>query len=234
MQTVDTSLGSRRHSGRCWVVEMRVRLEKFNEMLVTFKVFKLQTVKHVFPPLNESIACQNRDTELKCAAAASEFLAELMELAQPENLEDGPAGDMIADQGNRTANILKGSQACTSLIRVKSAYNCSCDEPVLTHEVFEMPPKTVEEKYTVCFASGNDTQFFGFTDEENLPKPQRHGQPDGIWVHINGTCQLEEFCGGFDGYWSKNSTDEHEIGLANATRQMLGVDDDIEGNESAP
>jgi hypothetical protein len=65
-------------------------------------------------------------------------------------------------------------------------------------------------KYTVC-VSGKSKSFGKVTGRK----------PDGIIVHADGRCQLMEYAGGFDGYFSADAGDGHEDGLAQAVKEML-------------
>lgn len=46
-------------------------------------------------------------------------------------------------------------------------------------------------------------------------------KPDGIKVNSNGDCEMMEYAGGFDGYFSVDAGDGHEDGLAQAVKEML-------------
>ena len=90
-----------------------------------------------------------------------------MDLAEPTNLVDGPAGDKIADQGGRMENIRKGSRACTDLIKVKS---CAPKHPDF-----------------VCVEGYK--QRFGLASPVNKYPHGPKQQPDGVWVYADGTCE---------------------------------------------
>lgn len=51
--------------------------------------------------------------------------------------------------------------------------------------------------------------------------PMDGRKPEGITVWANGDCQLAEYAGGFDGYWSNDAGDGHEDGFATAIKGML-------------
>lgn len=84
-----------------------------------------------------------------CTAAATDFLKEMMVLAKPENLEDGPAGDVIADGGVRIQNMKKGSKACTDLLKGKVS---SCQVIYSTREGVDYSPDPAGDfvSVTVC------------------------------------------------------------------------------------
>ena len=47
-------------------------------------------------------------------------------------------------------------------------------------------------------------------------------------------CRIEEYAGGFDGYWHTRAADKkHEPGIKEAVRQLLGVSDSTAGNQRA-
>lgn len=71
-------------------------------------------------------------------------------------------------------------------------------------------PKPAGGKWEVCISG--DQQSFG---------PMTGRKPEGITVYANGRCKIEEYAGGFDGYWSVDAGDGHEDGFATAVKAML-------------
>lgn len=65
-------------------------------------------------------------------------------------------------------------------------------------------------EYVVCVSSG--TKSFGSVTGN---------KPDGIKVYANGDCEVMEYAGGFDGYFSTDAGDGHEDGFAQAVKEML-------------
>ena len=50
-----------------------------------------------------------------------------------------------------------------------------------------------------------------------------------IYGGLSHVCRLEEWAGGYDGFWDVNADSGHEPGVSAAIRQMLNA-----GNDSAP
>lgn len=89
----------------------------------------------------------------------------------------------------------------------------------------QVTAKHLEDKYDVCLDT--PTQRFGLLD------PEEENKPDAVWVHKNGKCRLEEYCGGLTGDWSVDASDKNNIGIAEAALQMLSLNDDDEGKAKA-
>lgn len=54
-----------------------------------------------------------------------------------------------------------------------------------------------------------------------------------LYTHAAGVpCRIEEWAGGFDGFWHTKAADtQHEPGIKEAVRQLLGVSYSTAGNE---
>lgn len=94
-------------------------------------------------------------------AAATEFLQQMMTLANPENLPDDEDGDKIADKGTRVKNMKKGSQACTKLLKGK-VHRCAGAGPGVlrfTGEATkEVASKTLDQEPVVKPAEDSVTE----------------------------------------------------------------------------
>ena len=75
-----------------------------------------------------------------------------------------------------------------------------------------------EGKYIVCQSS--DTQRWG----DDLPDRvlKRSGQPCQLNTRLDGTVALDEYFGGFDGFFSADPADGHEDCFNGAVAEMLG------------
>jgi hypothetical protein len=115
------------------------------------------------------------------------------------------------DDFGRMDNIKKLSKACTELITVTT-----CGVTAESGAAAPAPPLapgtcTNKDAWPVCVKSG--TKAFGKVSGK---------KPDGIIVSADGTCEVMEYAGGFDGFFSTDAGDGHENGFATAAMLMLG------------
>ena len=75
-------------------------------------------------------------------------------------------------------------------------------------------PMKVNGKWKICI-KGNK-EHFGQTMEQRK-HPRKAG---GITVYADGRCVLDEYAGGFDGYWSTDVGDGHENDIGTAAKQV--------------
>jgi hypothetical protein len=116
------------------------------------------------------------------AAAITDFLTYMREIAQPVNLDDkSPTLVQDANGGVRAANMKKGSAACTKLLEVSKCSTKPTDPKDEDDE--DLAPLKI---YPVCVTKTK--QHFGIAPANkynNAPKPQ----PDGLFVSLDGTCE---------------------------------------------